>query len=241
MDNVGIIENIDNKVKSYLDGDYQIIDFNGIPQIYNVAFGKKAYKTSLITFSIDLRKSSQLLFDHPEKTAGKIHKAFLTVIVETIRHFGGHVRDFQGDSILAFWGAQKQGAIRNAVTAALGIRWLLTTKLKKHFEKYTTLDYGIGIALGEVYVLRAGIKQNPNNNDLVYIGKSVNFAVAIANQAKLPACIEVSRKLFKKLTEDLKYGADKSGNKEYMWEKNTVEWNDVKYATNRTWFHAIFS
>ncbi len=184
-----------------------------------------------------MRKSSQLLFEHHKQTAGKIHKAFLTAIAQTIKHHGGQIRDFQGDSILAFWDGKYQKDLRNAVKAAFGVRWLLSTKLKKYFEKYTELDYGIGIDYGEVYVFRAGIKRNPDNNDLVYIGKSVNFVVAIANQACLPSAIVISSDTHHNLDDNLKISS-KGYN---MWEDGTIYWNGKNYDIKQTAYYYSFS
>jgi len=238
---MGKIEDIENVIKDYLDGDYEIINLNGIPTVDNIGFGKKAYKINLTTFSIDLRKSSQLLFDHHKQTAGKIHKAFLTAIVKTIRNYGGEIRDFQGDSILAFWGANSQSQIQKAVRAAFAIKWVLSDKLDIYFKKYESLNYGIGIDYGEIYIIRAGEKRNPNYNDLVYIGKSVNFAVAIANQAERPKCIEISRRTYDNLNDELIYTKDEWGNKKNMWYESTVNWNNKEYLTTRSSFHWEFS
>lgn len=234
---MGKVNDIENRIKDYLDRDYEITEFKGVPSINNVDFGKKALKTKLITFSIDLRKSSQLLFKHHKQTAGKIHKAFLTAIAQTIKHHGGEIRDFQGDSILAFWNGNYQNDIRKAVKAAFGVKWLLTTKLKKYFENYTKLDYGIGIAYGEVYVFRAGIKRNPDNNDLVYIGKSVNFAVAMANQACRPSAIVISSNTHYNLDDALKISSKGSN----MWKKGTIFWNGKNYDIKKTSYHITFS
>jgi len=231
---MGIVDDIENTIKEYLEGDYEINPFDGIPTIDNVTFGKKAYKTEMTTFSIDLRKSSQLLFDHQNQTTGKIHKAFLTATAKTIQYFGGEIRDFQGDSILAFWKGKNKPDIQAAVRAALAIKWLLSKRLKNYFQKYTELNYGIGIDNGDIYVVRAGIKRNPNNNDLVYIGKSVNFAVAIANKAENPNNIEISPIVYNNLNDDLWYANDKLGNKVNMWRNGNTGWNNKNYPTYYT-------
>lgn len=38
------IDEIENKVKDYLDGDYEITETKGIPSIEDVPFGKKLKK-----------------------------------------------------------------------------------------------------------------------------------------------------------------------------------------------------
>ena len=228
---MGYIEDLRNKVKDYLSGDYEIMETKGIPTVDNVSHGKKAKKIKLCAFSIDLRKSSDLLIQHQKQTAGKIHKSFLAVASTVVLKYGGRIRSFQGDSILVFWPANTKSQIRDAVRAAMEIKWFLSYEFEILFEKYTELDYGIGIDWGDVFVIRAGISRNANNNDLVFIGKCVNFAVAIANQASSPGNIEVSTSVYKNLDDNHKF--DKKKNKN-MWEDGTVKWNGQFYNTKIT-------
>ena len=225
------IEDLRNKVKDYLSGDYEILETKGIPSVDNVSHGKKAKKIKLCAFSIDLRKSSDLLFHHQKQTAGKIHKSFLAVASTVVLKYGGKIRSFQGDSILVFWPANSKSQIMNAVKAAMEIKWFLRKEFKNLFEKYKKLDYGIGIDWGEVFVIRAGISRDTNNNDLVFIGKCVNFAVAIANQARYPGNIEVSTSVYNNL-EDSHIYTKKNGVD--MWKDGTVEWNGQKFNTKVT-------
>jgi len=223
---MGYVEDLRNKVKDYLSGDYEIMETKGIPSVDNVSHGKKAKKIMLCAFSIDLRKSSDLLLHHQKQTAGKIHKSFLAVASTVVLKYGGKIRSFQGDSILVFWPANTKSQIMNAVKAAMEIKWFLRKEFKNLFEKYTKLDYGIGIDWGEVFVIRAGISRDANNNDLVFIGKCVNFAVAIANQARSPGNIGVSTSVYHNLDDNHRYT---SKTNEHMWKDGTVEWNGKIY------------
>ena len=229
---MGDVEDIVNKVEEYLDTDYEAINLSGIPTIDNIGFGKKVYTRSLTTFSIDLRKSTQLLFDHHRKTVAKIHKAFLTAITMTIKKYGGEVRDFQGDGILAFWDAQFQYQIRNAVRAAFAIRWLISIKLAKYFKKYENqLNYTIGVDFGDVCIARVGIKRNVNYNGLIYVGKSVNFAVAMSNDQSSSPKIMISTAVYNNLDNDHIL----SKKRENMWKDGSLVWNgkrqSIKHST----------
>ncbi len=150
--------------------------------------------------------------------------------------YGGKIRSFQGDSILVFWPANLKSQINNAVRAAMAIKWFLSSKFSSLFEKYSKLDYGIGIDWGEVFVVRAGISRDSNNNDLVFIGKCVNFAVAIANQAKAPENIVVSFLVYNNLEDNLKYSTE-NNNKVNMWNDGNVVWNNKRYDTKLTNYH----
>ena len=111
------------------------------------------------------------------------------------------------------------------------IKWFLRKEFANLFEKYTKLDYGIGIDWGDVFVIRAGISRDANNNDLVFIGKCVNFAVAIANQARSPGNIEVSASIYHNLDDNHRYT---SKTNEHMWKDETVEWNGKIHNTKVT-------
>lgn len=231
------MNDLENQVREYLAGDYEVSEITDIPTVDNVSFKKKAKKLNLCAYSIDLRNSSDLLFKHQKQTSGKIHKAFLTVAAKVAQKYGGKIRSFQGDSILVFWPAANKRQLTDAVRAAMVTKWLLDIEFSKHFEKYEKLDFGIGIDWGEVFILRAGISRDANNNDLVFIGKCVNFAVAIANQARSPAHVEISRSIFNNLEEDMNY----TNNGVNIWERGIVEWNEIRHDTNTTSYYLTLS
>ena len=226
------MNDLENQVQEYLTGDYEVTEIMSIPSVENVSFKKKAKKLNLCAYSIDLRRSSDLLFKHQKQTSGKIHKAFLTIAAKVAQKYGGKIRSFQGDSILVFWSAESKDLINQAVRAAMVTKWFLDVKFSKHFEKYEKLDFGIGIDWGEVYVLRAGISRDANNNDLIFIGKCVNFATAIANQAKSPDHVEISEVTYINLDDNLKFNNET--HRKDFWRDGTVEWNEQTYRTRLT-------
>lgn len=236
---MGIVSDIEEKVKDYLEGDYEIIEKEKIPSVEDCTFGKKAYKMKLTTFSIDLRNSTNLMFIGDKETSGKIHKSFLTVVASIINYFDGQIRSFNGDGLLAFWEANSKSDIDNAVKTAMTIKWLLDIKLSAYFEKFSKIDFGIGIDWSETYILRSGVSRNDNNNDLVFIGSCVNFATEIANQAKSPDHVEISKNVYDNLTDDWKYGIQ-NNNKVDMWRPGIVKWNGVDCSTKVTnWYHSL--
>jgi class 3 adenylate cyclase len=212
-----------------MSGDYEIIEATSIPSPDDVAFGKKAYKMKLTAFCIDLRKSTDLLRIHDKETCGKIHKSYLTIATRIITANSGRVRSFNGDSVLAFWPAQYIYQIEQAVKAAFQLKWALSTKFSSYFDNYSKLDFGIGIDWGEVYIVKAGLPKNDNNNDLVFLGMCVNYATRIANQAHSPNHIEISTITYSNLSDDWIYGTS-NGVKQNMWGDGIVKWKgqDIK-------------
>ena len=230
---MGYVIDLENKIQDYMKGDYEIIETTSIPSIENVAFGKKAYKIKLTSFCFDLRKSTDLLIIHDKETCGKIHKSVLTIAAKIISENGGQLRSFNGDSVLAFWPAQLKSDIESAVRAAFQLKWALTDKFAKYFSDLTKLDFGIGIDWGDVYIVKAGLPRNDNNNDLVFLGISVNFATMIANQASGPSHIEISSLTYSNLTDNWLYGM-KDRIKTNMWSNGKVNWKGKEFQTKCT-------
>ena len=223
-------------VGDYLSGDYEVIDARKIPSVEDLPFGKTAKKMNLCVFYIDLRDSTDLLFLHQKQTAGKIHKAFLHVVSSVIRHHGGLIRSFNGDSVLALWPANYKSEITNCVKAAMTVKWFLDVELTTLFEKYRKLDFGIGVDWGEVFIARAGLPRDTNNNDLIFMGKCINFAVAIGEQARSSDHVEISSLTYSNL-EDIAIYGESNGQRVNMWRDGIVKWQSRDIQTKLTsWY-----
>lgn len=236
---MSLTDDIKATVTDYLEGDYDVVDAKVIPSPEDVPFGKIAKKMNVCVFSIDLRHSTNLLFLHDKQTAGKIHKSFLYVVSSTVKHFGAEIRSFNGDNLIAFWPAFRKSDLGSCVQAAMTVKWLLDMELSPLFEAYEKLDFGIGVDWGEVFIVRAGIPRNANNNDLVYVGKCVNLAVAIGEQARGQDHVEISRSTYDNLEDDFIYGT-KNGQKVDMWRSGNMEWQGKKHETKVTSWHWQF-
>jgi adenylate cyclase len=233
------LKELEDKIKDYLKGDYEITETKTIPSPENVPLGKKAFKIKLTAFCIDLRKSTDLLRIHDKETCGKIHKSFLTISTKIITANGGQIRSFNGDSVLAFFPAQLKSDIGSAIRAAFQLKWALNIKFAPLFKEYTVLDFCIGIDWGDVHIVKAGLPKNDNNNDLVFLGMCVNYATAIANQGYGPNHIEISTITYDNLPDDWKYGTS-NGVKQDMWSNGTINWKGQKWDAKLTsWYQEI--
>jgi len=234
---MGYIKEIDDKIKDYMDGDYEITETETIPSPENVPFGKKVFKIQLAALCIDLRDSTGLLRVHDKETCGKIHKSYMTIASKVITENGGQLRSFNGDSVLAFWKVKYKCDIDRTVRTAMQLKWALDIKFSKYFEEYSKIDFGIGVDFGNVYIVRAGLPKNDNNNDLVFLGICVNFAAMIANQASGPNHVEISLITYSNLTDILLMGTNSNGQKQNMWTNGIVKWKGSDWETKCTTFH----
>ncbi len=231
-------QELDTAVDDFFSGNYEITEGTVIPDIADIEFGKKGRELELAMMFIDIRESTKIVGAFRRTTAARMYKSFLWGVAKIARANEGELRSFNGDGVLmAFIGETKR---TNAVKAALQMSWfcqnILQPKLSKYFENNNELkdlefDFGIGIDVGKVLVVRGGIK-GENNNDLVWAGNATNYAVKLSGLSKEGRHIYISEDVYKNM-------AEKIGNtpKKDMWEERT--WNDMGgitiYRTNYWW------
>ncbi len=209
-----------NKVKEYLaPGAYTITEIDYIPNIDdpNITFGNKGVKLTASVLYLDMRGSTDVIRQHHKYTVAKLQKAYLHVATQIVNDNKGYVRSFNGDGILAFFPKNTKGTIRDAVKAAMQIKYMLTIKSKSEFERYRTIDFGIGIEHGEIFVTRVGTPRNTNNNDLTWIGMPVNTAVRLGDAAMNPGNIRISSHIHTNLLDEVRYSDQKD-----MWTQTTM-------------------
>jgi len=226
---------ITEKVEEYLaPGSYEIEEVDYIPQIDDpgVTFGNKGLKVYASVLYIDMRGSTSVLQQHHKYTVAKIQKAYLHVATQLTTDNNGYVRSFNGDGILAFFPKNTKGTIRDAVKAAMNIKYMLTQKCKGEFERYHTLDFGIGIDDGELLVVKVGTPRNPNNNDLSWIGLPVNTAVRLGDAARSRHHIRISTHVYDNLLDEAKFSKGKN-----MWESVTRDLHGESQTVYRTSYY----
>ena len=71
---MGFVNDLENQARELLSGDYEVMETDAIPSVEQVSLGKKAKKLKLCAWSIDLRKSSDLLFHHQKQTSHQVDR-----------------------------------------------------------------------------------------------------------------------------------------------------------------------
>jgi len=185
---------IEAQAKEYLaEGEYSIDKVSTVPDVTDskLTFGNKAVKLDATVLYIDMRGSTKVLEKHHKYTVAKIQKAYLHIVTAIVNNNLGDVRSFNGDGILAFFGGANTIMLNWAVLAAMQITWMLTNQCNTYFDKYHSVDFGIGIDYGELLVTKVGIGRDHNNNDLSWIGMPVNTAVRLGDSANSPFHIRI--------------------------------------------------
>ena len=223
---------IDSKVAGIIDNAFETSYITYVPDINdsNLTFGNKGLKLTATVLYIDMRGSTSILNKHNRTSVAKIHKAYFHTIVTIAKSLGGEVRSFNGDGMLVLFQGTTKTKLSNAVSAAMKMKWMLTSadsKVKKKMEKYTAVDFGIGIHYGDILCAKVGIA-GENNRDLVWIGNAVNKSVKIGD--KIHNYIGISATVYGNLEDRVKYitETDWNGNDVHkdIWQTATIEYND---------------
>jgi adenylate cyclase len=223
---MGLKDNLIADVSNILTKDWYIRNGQVIPFTEDVLLAGGAVKLEATMLYADLADSTELAMRYDKRIVAKVFKSFLTCSSRLIRARGGEIRSFDGDRVMdIFIGDTKN---TDAAKCALQINYAFLNIIKPKLEaKYSNLATGsyklahcVGVDTSEVLVVRGGV---PNNNDLVWIGRSPNVAAKMSGIRKRPYYSFITAKVYNSMTKTVKY-APGSGNP--MWEKMT--WKAVE-------------
>ena len=136
----------------------------------------------------DIRNFTGMVQRLPLDVLHSFLNEFFQVFTETIFEHRGTVDKFMGDAVLALFGAPigLDNANRSAVETALILRQRfeeLKKRCRKKDEFFSTIDLGMGITCGEMFLGNVG---SSRRLDYTVIGTEVNIAQRLA--AKSSSC-----------------------------------------------------
>ena len=182
-----------------------------VPTLNDVALDNVAKDIEAAILFIDIKGSTHIVNAVQRETAAKLYKAFLKGITRIARYNNGHIRSFNGDGVLVIFAGE--GKCDYAVKSAMEMKHFLINDLIPRFNRIKSqnqqlssmqFNFGIGIATGDVLVIKAGIG-GENNRDLVWVAKETNHAVKLAEQSNGNYHIHISNSVFDQLSEKYKY------------------------------------
>jgi class 3 adenylate cyclase len=124
---------------------------------------------------IDLVGSTELAATHPPDEVAGVLNDFFRIVVAAVDAQHGSINKFQGDAVLAVFGAPV--ASDDAAAAALATARTLLTQLRR----LPLVDFGIGVSAGPVF---AGNIGSENRYEYTVVGDAVNEAARLADRAK---------------------------------------------------------
>jgi class 3 adenylate cyclase len=234
---MGLAEQIAENVDSYLNGDYDVRDGRVVPSIDNIKLGKFGIRLEATIFYIDFRRSSKVVDAVRRQTAAKMYKSYLYAVSKVVRENDGEIRNFTGDGLLALFigGAQSTSAVTAAMKTDYALTKIVKPKLTHYFEANASLadvfqlDYGIGVAQGEILAVKVGIPGTDNNN-LIWLGNATNFAAKMADEGKYPYNTLITHETFQRLHDSRK--VDRNGNNQ--WFTHNMSFADETHEVLKT-------
>lgn len=240
---MGLRQDIYNKVKDIVDTKFEVTDITYVPDINDskLTFGNTGLQFEATVLYIDMRGSTEILNKHNNPTVAKIHMSYFHTIVKIASSLGGDVRSFNGDSMLVFFQGTTKATLCNAVIAAMQITYMLTNKengINNLLEKYTPINFGIGIDDGKILSTKIGVGGDSNKKDLIWIGNAVNKSVVISDARQSPYYIGISNYVYSNLTDPAKYSIQKN-----IWGTNTKVdmWTPSSITYNNTWEQCYYT
>ncbi|TFV54209.1 adenylate/guanylate cyclase domain-containing protein [Mycobacterium sp. PS03-16] len=125
---------------------------------------------------VDIIGSTQLVTSRPAVEVVELLNRFFAVIVEEVDRHHGLVNKFEGDAVLAVFGAPV--ALDNAEDEALSAARAIARRLR---DEVPECQAGIGVAAGEVVAGNVGAKER---FEYTVIGEPVNEAARLCELAK---------------------------------------------------------
>ncbi|MDT5264676.1 MAG: adenylate cyclase [Mycobacterium sp.] len=124
---------------------------------------------------VDLVGSTTIAASRPPEAVAEILNDFFRIVVAAVDHRQGLINKFEGDAVLAVFGAPL--GIEEPASAALATARALGAELKK----LPLVDFGIGVSAGPVFAGNIGAE---NRYEYTVIGDVVNEAARLADHAK---------------------------------------------------------
>lgn len=173
---------IKTDVAKIFSATLSIEDARVVPKTEDVALSNGAKKVEATYLYADLADSTTLAKVGLPWAVSKIIRSYVNTAASILRNYGGEIRSFDGDRVMAiFIGSDKND---EAVRAALAINWavveVLNPALKENISDVAglwTLRHGIGIDTGEGLIVRGGVR---GHNDLISIGRAPNIAAKLS-------------------------------------------------------------
>lgn len=226
-------------IDDYLNASYVKEETRVVPKKPDLTFGNTTKKISFtVVLYVDMRKSRKILSDASTFWSVKIHRAFLLALTHCVERRDGHMRSFNGDGILAFFVGENASSC--AVRAAMDMKGFVL-KINEHLENESVnkIDFGIGIAQGEIMVAKSGrAGDDQTKQDLIWVGLPVYMAVELSDYARSPNNIWISNNVRISIGKEDYLDVIYNSEGESKWSKVTKVFKSVgeKEVRSTSWY-----
>jgi len=190
-------------VRELLKNNYTFTTGTSIPLKKDLTFDNKYKKiTDAVVVFLDMRHSRKIMFEQNEYKSLKTHRAFLQAFISCMDYDDGHFRSFNGDGALAFFNGNNANS--RAVRACMNFnKYIIEMNAVLKDKDYLEIDYGVGIARGDIYVAKTGRKgADDTRQDLVWVGYPTYLSVALSDKGRGTYKTWVSKSVYSKINDE---------------------------------------
>lgn len=213
-------DDLEKRADDLLKAGWNIRDGQVVPETDDVTLKNGAVRVDATYLYADLAGSSELAQKLKKGVAAKIIRSYISAASLILLKYDGAIRSFDGDRVMGvFIGGSKN---TNAVRASLAINWALQVMLKPKIKKkwpditnYYSMGHGVGIATGEAFIVRGGVR---DNNDLISVGKAPNLAAKLSD-LRTAKQLFIEGDVYQRMHDRVKY-KNREQKEPNMWSKH---------------------
>lgn len=193
-------------VARVLAPEWNIVNGTVAPKTTDVVLYNGAVKLDATYLYADMADSTGLAQNFHGWAVAKVIRCYLDAASRVINHYGGEIRSFDGDRVMAIFVGQHKNT--SAVRTALAISWAVSQVIQPALEaKWSdfkwTMKHGVGIDTGEALIVRGGVR---GDNDLVSVGGPPNVAAKLSEERGWPS-IFITNAVYQDMAPNVTLGA----------------------------------
>lgn len=228
---MGVIDDIKRYADSTFTSSWSERDGRVVPDPTSIALSNDAIKfeEAAILYA-DLSGSTTMVDSKTWSFAGEVYKAFLDAAARMIRHHDGTITAYDGDRVMGvFLGSRKR---TNAAKCALRINYAVTEVLQPSLNRVYaaegfTIKHCVGVDVSAIRAARTGVR---GDNDIVWIGRSANYAAKLSDISEWPYATYITHDVYAGMNNEAKFAPNGST----MWEPRTWKGQTI-YRSSWHW------
>lgn len=204
---------IRSSVEDIMAAEWKITDGRVVPKTDDIVMKDGGRKIDATYVYADLADSTKLAQSTLYKeTVAKIIRAYINSATRILRNYGGEIRSFDGDRVMAiFIGDDKN---TKAVRAAFAINWAVQEVIPDAIasawsdgENFKDIGHRVGIDTGDSLIVRGGAR---DSSDLISVGSAPNVAAKLSD-LKNGYSIYITKAVYDDLEQELIQFPNSSG------------------------------
>ena len=224
---MGLGDDLNSEVIKILQENWSERTGQVVPASDDLQLGNDAVTLKGTVLYADLDDSTRLVDTKNPRFAAEIYKCYLVCAARIIRSERGEITAYDGDRIMAVFigNSKNSSAARTALKINFAVQKIINPAIQSQYpDAGYSVKHVVGIDTSDLFVARTGIR---GANDLVWVGRSANYAAKLSARSGPPT--QITSEVYDKLNKNSKFGQ----NEQNMWTQTTApEIGDKKIYTS---------